>query len=484
MRTLSLAWTSVFNRPIVDGRWARISYALTDVFFVLLGSFVVFNLRFVPGWFASLFHGKFPNLPWYSDQYLSSLFLYAALVVLVCQSQDLYRTVRTRSALDESLAVVKAVGLATLLLIVFIYLSRTQTISRLVVGFSGVLNVASLVAWRLLKRQVVAHRQAAGHGVRNVLIVGAGRVGQELGRYFEKNKGLGIAFKGFLDENGKADLCVLGRIEEFSSVVRAHFVDEVFITIPSKRELVKTVAMEARRLRVDVKVVPELFDGLGWRAPLEHLGDFPVMALHREPIPALGLFIKRLTDISLASLGLVLLVPLLAAIALAIKLDSPGPVLYCSRRVGRRGRRFDCYKFRTMVANANELKAKLRHMNQREGPFFKIANDPRLTRVGKFLRKHSLDEFPQFVNVLKGEMSLVGPRPHPIDDYEQYTLDHLRRLDVRPGVTGLWQVSARQDPSFEKCMALDLEYIENWDLWLDLKLLLRTVPTVFSRAGQ
>ena len=136
-----------------------------------------------------------------------------------------------------------------------------------------------------------------------------------------------------------------------------------------------------------------------------------------------------------------------------------------------------------MVANADALKDELRHLNERQGPFFKIGNDPRLTRVGRFLRKYSLDELPQLWNVLKGEMSLVGPRPHPVDDYEQYTLEHLRRLDVTPGITGLWQVSARHDPSFEKNMALDLEYIESWGPWLDLKILLRTVPAVFKGSG-
>ena len=136
-----------------------------------------------------------------------------------------------------------------------------------------------------------------------------------------------------------------------------------------------------------------------------------------------------------------------------------------------------------MVTNADALKDKLRHLNERQGAFFKIANDPRLTRVGRFLRKYSLDELPQLLNVLKGDMSLVGPRPHPEDDYEQYDLEHLRRLDVTPGITGLWQVSARWDPSFEKNMAFDLEYIANWDFWLDLKILLRTLPAVFKGSG-
>jgi exopolysaccharide biosynthesis polyprenyl glycosylphosphotransferase len=244
------------------------------------------------------------------------------------------------------------------------------------------------------------------------------------------------------------------------------------------------VALEARRQRLDVKVVPELYDGLACRAPLEYLGDFPVMSLHREPIPVLGLLVKRTLDVVAALAGLLLLSPLLAVIAMAIKLDSSGPVFYRSPRVGKKARKFTCYKFRSMVSNADALKGALRHLNERHGPTFKISHDPRLTRLGGLLRQFSLDELPQFWNVLQGDMSLVGPRPHPTDDFDQYSLEHLRRLDVTPGITGLWQVSARRDPSFERNLALDLQYIENWNLWLDLRILLKTIPAVMAGHGE
>jgi exopolysaccharide biosynthesis polyprenyl glycosylphosphotransferase len=266
-------------------------------------------------------------------------------------------------------------------------------------------------------------------------------------------------------------------------VVRAQFIDEVFITIPSERELVKSIAVESRRHRLDVKVVPELYDGLGWHAPICHIGGFPVMDLQWQPIPTLGFFIKRVLDMLLSGVVLVVVSPLLLALAIWTVIDSPGPALYRSRRVGRKGHVFACYKLRTMVANADDLKDSLRDQNERQGPCFKIEDDPRVTRLGKFLRKYSLDELPQLWNVLKGDMSLVGPRPHPLDDYKQYDLDHLRRLDVKPGITGLWQVRARRDPSFEINMALDVEYIDRWSLWLDLKLILETIPTIFKGMG-
>ena len=203
-----------------------------------------------------------------------------------------------------------------------------------------------------------------------------------------------------------------------------------------------------------------------------------------EPIPCIGLLIKRVVDLLLSFVGFVALWPLMLAIALAVKLESPGPAVYRALRAGKQGRKFLCYKFRTMIAGADELKDNLRSLNQRRGPFFKIADDPRVTHLGRFLRKYSLDELPQLWNVLKGDMSLVGPRPHPLDDVERYSPEHQRRLDVKPGLTGLWQIVARTNPSFQTCMVLDLGYIRNWSLLLDCKILMRTIPAVLAGEGQ
>ncbi len=206
--------------------------------------------------------------------------------------------------------------------------------------------------------------------------------------------------------------------------------------------------------------------------------------LRARPILSTGLFVKRIMDLLLSAVALLLLWPLLLAIALAVKLESPGPVIYASLRAGKKGKKFVCYKFRTMFDGANGLRDSLRQFNERQDPFFKIADDPRVTPLGHFLRKYSLDELPQFWNVLKGDMSLVGPRPHPLDDCARYRPADHRRLDVKPGITGLWQVIARRNPSFEMCLALDLEYIKNWCLRLDFEILLRTVPVVLSGDGE
>jgi exopolysaccharide biosynthesis polyprenyl glycosylphosphotransferase len=474
------------QKHLQGGWWVQIAYILIDIFCIVVNGGIAYALRFSPDELRKFFSSGHFGLT--VDQipvpYGGFLFLYVALILLFCQWQDLYRTLRTRSADEESFAVFKAVLLATLLLTAFIYLTGVKIVSRQIVLSSLILNVVTMVIWRYVKRRIVIRRVEQGIGARNVIIVGAGRVGQALAQQFEQNKHLGYRFKGFLDGNHVGDKRMLGKIEDLSKVARAEFVDEVFITIPSERELVKRIAIEARQHRLDVKVLPDLYDGLGWHAPIHQVGDFPVMDLHWQPIPALGLFVKRVFDVLVSSIALIICSPLLVVLAVWIKLDSRGPVFYRSRRVGKKGCAFTCYKLRTMSANAEAMKKSLRPRNERQGPSFKIKNDPRITRVGKSLRMYSLDELPQIWNVLKGDMSLVGPRPHPVDDFEQYSLDHLCRLDVKPGITGLWQVEARRDPSFETNVALDLKYIESWNLLLDLKLLVQTIPAVFKGTGQ
>ena len=470
------------GRNLVRGLSVQIAYGTIDATLVCLsGAFLVW-LRFGL---------RLPFVTWLSafDQfegraYAGFFLLYAALVVLGCANQNLYRTPRDRSVFDESLMVAKAVVAATVLLGLFIFISGHKDISRVVIVSSGVLNVISLSGWRYFKRRLVLRRAVEGIGVCRILIVGTGRMGRALGKWLSENRHLGYWVCGFLDSKPSTDPQVLGTVSDLRKVTLTQFVDELFITLPADREFVKKTVAEARELGIGLKLVPDLYDGLGWRAPLHMIGGFPVMDLHWQPIPAVGLAAKRLIDVILAAGALFLAAPPLILLAILIKFDSPGPVLYVSDRVGRKGRRFRCYKIRTMIADADQWKDKLRGANERQGPFFKLANDPRVTQVGRWLRRSSLDELPQLINVIRGEMSLVGPRPHPLDDYVLYSIEHLRRLDVSPGLTGLWQVTARSDPSFETNMALDLEYIENWSLGLDLKILVKTIPAVLRAEGQ
>jgi exopolysaccharide biosynthesis polyprenyl glycosylphosphotransferase len=469
--------------PRTGRRWVQITYAMIDVACVILNGALAFQQHSFHYFFVDI--GFWRHIPSRSlTRYWGFLLLYSSLIVLFCHWYDLYRTPRLRSAQEESFAVFKAVSFATLLLTAFIYLSDLDIVSRRVMVIGFVLNSISLAAWRYAKRRTIILRVTHGLGARNAIIIGAGRVGQALAEQLEENRLLGYRFKGFLDSNHSNDPRTLGKLEDLPRIARSEFIDEVFITIPSERELVKSVSVTAQQSGFDVKVIPELYDGLGWDAPIHYLGDFPIMELHWKSIPTFGLFLKRITDVVCSTLGLIICFPVLAVLGLCIKFDSRGTVLYRSRRAGRKGRLFTCYKLRTMVANADVLKDGLRKHNERQGPFFKMSQDPRITRVGRILRRYSLDELPQLWNVFKGDMSLVGPRPHPLDDYEQYDLDHLRRLQVRPGITGLWQVTARSDPSFQTNMRLDIEYMDSWTMWLDIEILLKTVPAVFRGGGQ
>jgi exopolysaccharide biosynthesis polyprenyl glycosylphosphotransferase len=465
--------------------WRSIGFALVDVLFVCGSALLAYRIRFSfnlrTGW-VFLEH-PFRQSSGIAGTYLGFLSLYVILIVLLALSQKLYRITPGFSPLFESLYIGRAVMVASVILTGFIYLSGIKTVSRLVVGLTALLSLATLCTWRLFQGYLERQRLAKKVGLRHVVIVGAGKVGTMLVKYLEQNPQLGYDVRGFLDSNHHEDPRILGKVEDLPRIARQEFVDEIFVTLPSERDLVKAIAVEAMQAGIGVKVIPELYDGLAWQCQFEFIGDIPVRVLHREPIPDFWLFLKRATDIVGSSVGLVLLFPILLLIALVIKVDSKGTILYRANRVGKKGRKFLCYKFRTMIPDADERKDELRSRNERLGPFFKISNDPRTTRIGSFLRRYSLDELPQLWNVLKGDMSLVGPRPHPVDDFKSYSLEHFRRLNVTPGITCLWQLDARHDPSFEKVLALDSQYIETWSYLLDLRILWRTIPAVIKGSG-
>jgi exopolysaccharide biosynthesis polyprenyl glycosylphosphotransferase len=335
-----------------------------------------------------------------------------------------------------------------------------------------------------LGRRAESHQRGmlAGRGARNVLIVGAGGLGRRIANYLEMHPEMERVFCGFLDDRKPLGKGIVGRTIHLAQLARTGFVDEVILAAPHDRDLTLRVLHAAQQLRLDVKLAPDLF-GCEPARETERIGGIPLISLHKERLPVVGLLLKRALDLVAAVAALVILAPALALIAVLIKLNSAGPVLYAALRAGRKGRSFRCYKFRTMVRNADALKKGLRERNQRQGPTFKITNDPRITWIGRFLRRYSLDEFPQLLNVVKGEMSLVGPRPHPLDDFSAYTIEHLPRLDVTPGITGLWQVTARREPSFQAGMNLDLEYIHRWSLGMDLRILLKTVWEVLRGSG-
>ncbi len=424
-----------------------------------------------------------PNSSLDSATQLGNLALFSVMFSLIGHAEGLYRLRDGQRTAVEIAIVCKAAGWSVLLLALTDWCMEMNLVQLSTTILSAVPAVAGMLAWRRCWRWRSSRNKDQGKGLRNVLIVGASGVGQRIATFLAK-EGSGVLVKGFLDDCLPVGPSVLGGVRDLARVARAEFVDEVIVALPRQSDAVQDVLLTAQQNRLDVKLAPDLYGfGRASRVKLERIGDIPVLALHEEHLPGYGLLIKRVLDVILAGGALLLLAPLLACICVAVALDSPGPVLYRAHRVGRKGRKFLCYKFRTMVADADFQKSQLRSRNQRQGPFFKLANDPRITRIGILLRKYSLDELPQLWNVLRGDMSLVGPRPHPLDDVACYQLTHLRRLDVTPGITGLWQIEARQNPSFETSMALDLEYIERWSFWMDVRILFRTFSAVFEGGG-
>jgi exopolysaccharide biosynthesis polyprenyl glycosylphosphotransferase len=461
-------------------------WATLDLLTVLLAALLALRFR-VPGnvrptsLLPYLLHSTHPIL-------MAYIGWFGLLLVILARSYGLYGPILSRNGLNEQRMVVQSCLTAGLLLCGTIYLERSaELVSREVVILLVIFTTALISVRRAIWRRVVYSRYRQGLETRNVLIVGAGRVAHALRNHLESLRHFGFRFKGFVAlteheaESGDAD--VIGDVRNCLSLARALFVDEIFFSVPAEKKLVIGIVEEARALGIDVRVVPDLYDGLAWNAPVEYIGQFPTIPLHRRDLPIGAFLLKRVLDSTGAALALILGAPFMVLIMMAVKLDSEGSIFYRAQRIGRKGRTFTCYKFRTMCSDADKLKEHLEGHNERDGILFKMSNDPRITRVGRILRKYSLDELPQFYNVLLGDMSLVGPRPPIASEVEQYDLSHLRRLDVLPGMTGLWQVEARQDPSFDSYISLDTAYVENWSLWLDLKILARTAGVVLSGTG-
>ncbi|MGZ4387533.1 MAG: exopolysaccharide biosynthesis polyprenyl glycosylphosphotransferase, partial [Gaiellaceae bacterium] len=322
------------------------------------------------------------------------------------------------------------------------------------------------------------------------VVVGAGTVGQAIARKLLRHPEYGINMVGFLDDAPRdrrgevAQLPLLGRPDQLPDIVRAFDVERVIVAFT--REPSETMLERVRALtdcEVQVDLVPRLFDVVGPGTDVHSVEGIPLLSLPPLRLSRSSRFLKRMLDAVGASLGLLLLSPLLIAISLAIKLDSPGPMLFRQLRVGAGGRLFRICKFRSMTADADARKHEVAHLNKHldEGGdprMFKVPADPRVTRVGRVLRRFSLDELPQLINVVRGEMSLVGPRPLILDEHEHVTDWAQTRLRLRPGITGLWQVLGRSDIPFEEMVKLDYLYVTTWSLWKDVRLIARTLPTL------
>jgi len=414
---------------------------------------------------------------------------FAFVLIVTSRRLYLYTPERVSSILREQRLSIQACVTSGLLLTGALYLLNAGYIPRSFVLITVGIVTITLSLRRLAYRLLLYRRLERGIGTRNVLIVGTGPEARALRDHLMSIRHLGYSFKGFIESpcNGirtaPHNEDVVGTLDTLFQSARKKFVDDIFFTTTCERGIIQSVLEQARKYGINLRMVPDMYEGLAWNNPIEYIGQFPTIPLHCKQVPEISLVMKRTLDVVFSTTVILLLSPVLLAIAIAVRLDSRGPIFYRSERLGKKGRVFRCIKFRTMVSDAEKRRADILHMNEREGILFKVTNDPRVTRVGRILRKYSLDELPQFFNVLLGDMSVVGPRPPIASEVREYKLSHLRRLDVMPGITGLWQVQGRQDPSFDSYISLDVTYIENWSIWLDLVIILRTVGVVFAGTG-
>lgn len=413
------------------------------------------------------------------------------------RSTAAYKSYRLIGMGAQAAALARGTGLAAIWVWAWFRLSSSESSvsngSMLVQVLTfWLLSLSGLVATRLLARLITHFLRRRGRNLRNVLIVGSNRRAVGLADGLLKRPELGLHLVGFVDDAWTYEdaplphkAMLLGTFSDFLALLRNLAVDEVIITLPiaSMYQLSQQIILWCRQQGIPVRSEGSLFDVDPGSLPLST--SVAELITHHEVVHgAWSVLFKRLVDIVVSSLAVVLLLPVMLLIALAIRLTSPGPILFAQERLGMNKRRFRISKFRTMVVDAEQRMAQVEHLNQSQGPTFKLKNDPRITGIGSFLRKTSLDELPQLINVLQGDMSLVGPRPLPLRDYNGLSADwHRRRFSVKPGITCLWQITGRSSIGFDRWMELDMDYIDRWSIWLDLEILIKTIPAVLRGTG-
>jgi exopolysaccharide biosynthesis polyprenyl glycosylphosphotransferase len=365
-----------------------------------------------------------------------------------------------------------------------LFMLKTSIIySRVVVGGFFLTMLVSAWMLRLIKRGILAYLTSRKILTKNVLIIGAGKIGLNVFEKLSNTRSHGYNVVGFLDDN-KEGPNIIGSLSEIELVINRCEVDEIIVTIPSERNYVYNILRNIQRYKINVKIIPELFNLVTTK--IGHVESLPFVEVGHVSVKGLRGFMKRTVDLALASIGILILLPLLLVLWIAVKMSSPGPAVFKQVRIGKDGRRFYIYKFRSMVLDAEkrlrenpELYKKYIESNYKLEP----DQDPRITRIGRFLRRTSLDELPQLFNVLKGEMSLVGPRPvveEELQEYDQLIFDF---LSVKPGITGYWQVSGRSDAGYPERVDIELYYVYNQSLTLDLQIMFKTVSAVLNRKG-
>jgi len=464
-------------------------------YWVWTADLVLTALSFLLAWWLRSHFGPqllpriFPTELYPLSRYLGLLPLVLAIWTFLLVNREAYTSRRTVALHLEIWQVIQVVGMGTLTLAASGWLLRLDFVSRPFLALFAGINVAFLVGQKLALRLLARHVRRRGFNYRTLLVVGINPRAEEVAGIIRDHPHWGLQVLGFIAPNGShpeqvAGLPVLGHADDLPRILQDEVVDEVIFVL-SRRQLEEFEESFLLCAELGIRArVALYFPHMKARVVLEELEGIPLLTFTNTPVAPFPMFVKRLVDMLVSVVGLIVFAAPLVLIALTIKLSSRGPVLFRQQRCGLNGRRFTLYKFRTMYVGAEDHLDEVAHLNQVNGPAFKARRDPRITPAGKVLRRLSIDELPQLVNVFRGDMSLVGPRPPIPEEVAQYERWQRRRLSMKPGITGLWQVSGRADlDDFNSWIKLDLAYIDQWSLWLDVKILLKTIPAVLSTQG-
>lgn len=429
------------------------------------------------------------NVDIYSHLFLIPLLL--ALLLFFLSYFGAYEHPRGSTIAAYIWAIFRGLSLTIGVLLTLLFFLNIQYVSRGVIIVFAFGEFGVLVLIRLVMKGYMQKSISSGNSSLRVLIIGTGERAKEIARKLKMQAEWGVKIIGHLDPDPErvgteADgVPIIGTVDKVSECLKNNVVDEVIIAIPrSLLEDANPIVHACEEEGIKLRFMADLFDVHAARITLARVGNIPLLTMEPVAHDDGQLFIKRIFDLVITIAVLPVVLPVMAIAAVLIKLDSPGPVIFVQQRVGLRKHLFPMFKFRSMYADAEERLAELEHLNEAEGPAFKISNDPRVTRIGHLLRKTSIDELPQLFNVLRGEMSLVGPRPMSIRDVDLFDQGIQRkRFSVKPGLTCIWQISGRSDLPFSKWLELDLEYIERWSLWLDVEILCKTIPAVLKTKG-
>jgi exopolysaccharide biosynthesis polyprenyl glycosylphosphotransferase len=424
------------------------------------------------------------------SHYVPLLIVFLFVWAVVGYFSSFYRDLELSNPIRLILNLVSQLGIVLVVIYAGLYLFRRVDISRSYVLLIGAVDFVLLLAGRAISNSGVSWMRERLGRYHYLLIVGCGPSARAMAALIEESRGMGLRLVGFVDPDfDDAPAANLGGYDVFpldslANILHKQVVDEVIFAVNMQElaqleHVIQHCADVGMRTRLQLEFLPPAYS----RIYLENFRDVRLLSLSSAPDSELRLFFKRVFDVVVAGASLLVLSPLLACIAAVIRITSPGPVLFEQTRCGLGGRRFTLYKFRSMINNAEQLRAELHQLNELDGPVFKISDDPRITSVGRWLRRFSLDELPQLWNILRGEMSFVGPRPAVPEEVDQYEDWQKRRLRMRPGLTCTWVLEGRNQLDFNRWMLLDLTYIDNWSLWLDAKIFLRTIPIVLSGRG-